>query len=173
MQEGCLLIIREAVAGDADGIADIARRGWTSAYAGILPAEFLARRARQPLETEWYEYISAMPEAHTLLVAVRGDEVTGFLRCGPIDDEHRDANTAEIYGFYVAPEHIGKGVGRGLFSEALARLRSQSYRSVVVWTFTGNKHAERFYARSGFRRDGSVRAESESGAEERRWRADL
>ncbi len=47
------LVIREARLDDAEAIGDISGRGWVAAYAGLLPAGFLASRASAPLGEEW------------------------------------------------------------------------------------------------------------------------
>lgn len=98
----------------------------------------------------------------------------GFIRYGPGEASHAaDEGDGEIYGFYVAPERIGQGLGRRLFAAARERLAALGHRTLVLWTFEGNRRAERFYARAGLVPDGATRPESESGAPERRWRGPL
>ncbi len=148
------LVIREAGLDDAEVIGEISRRGWMAAYAGLLPAGFLADRAAVSPSAEWREYLSAMPGRHGLLVAEEAGRVLGFIRFGPGEHEQSEYGDAEIYGFYVAPERIGEGIGRTLLSAALHRMDEDGYRGVVLWTFTGNARAERFYAHAGFKLDG-------------------
>jgi GNAT superfamily N-acetyltransferase len=139
-----------------------------------VPAEFLNSRAGAGLVEEWHEYLRAMPVSHALLVGEKERRAVGFIRFGPADDARSEpSGDAEIYGFYVAPARIGKGVGRALFTAALDRLRKQGYRRVVLWTFIGNGPAERFYTRAGLKPDGATRIEAETGVGERRWRSDL
>jgi ribosomal protein S18 acetylase RimI-like enzyme len=167
------LVIRQAGLDDVEAISEISRRGWIVDYAGLLPAGFLAGRAAASLTAEWREYLSAVPDRHRLLVAEQAGRVLGFIPFGPGEHERSEDGEAEIYGFYVVPERIGEGIGRACFAAALHRLREEGYRGVMLWTFTGNARAERFYARAGFRLDGAVRAKKETGVEERRWRAEL
>ncbi|HEX9375246.1 MAG TPA: GNAT family N-acetyltransferase [Actinomycetota bacterium] len=167
------LAIREARLDDAPAIADISRRGWAAAYAGLLPRDFLARRASAPLDGEWREYMRSMPDRHVLLVAEETGRVVGFVRFGPAADAKPEpVGDAEIYGLYVAPERTGQGIGGALVAAALGRLRERGYRGAVLWPFTGSR-AEDFYERAGFRFDGMARAEQETGVEERRWRIHL
>ncbi len=166
--------IREARPDDAEAIADVSRRGWLEAYAELLPADFLARRATEPLADAWRAYLRSIPDSHTLLVAEEDGSVVGFIRVGPAAEaDPARGGEAEVYGFYVAPERIGRGIGRLLFDAGLDRLREQSYRTVALWTFAGNARAERFYERAGFEPDGTSRPEEESGVEEHRWRRTL
>jgi GNAT superfamily N-acetyltransferase len=77
-----------------------------------------------------------MPVSHAPLVGEQERRAVGFIRFGPADDAGSESSgDAEIYGFYVAPARIGKGVGRALFAAALDRLRKLGYRRVVLWTF--------------------------------------
>jgi GNAT superfamily N-acetyltransferase len=115
----------------------------------------------------------ATPHANCLPPGTAGNAAGGTNRTNLDFDGALEDGDAEIYGSYVVPERIGEGIGRALFAAALHRLREEGYRGVMLWTFTGNARAERFYARAGFRLDGAVRAEKETGVEERRWRAEL
>ena len=47
---------------------------------------------------------------------------------------------------YVAPEHVGRGVGSALLEHALATLRAP----VRLYTFQANERARRFYEARGF-----------------------
>ncbi len=167
------MVIREANVGDAEAVAEISRRGWATAYADLLPGSFLARHFDAPLAEEWRQYLQSMPAKHTLLVAEHAGDVVGFIRFGPCEETPEAESEAEIYGFYVMPQRIGEGIGRSLLAAAVGSLRQQAYVSVVLWTFSGNGRAERFYERSGFRLDGATRPEEDSGVEETRWRAQL
>lgn len=164
-------LLRDARPDDAAAIASIGRRGWTNAYRGLLSASFLERRAATDLEAEWRAYLATVPAGHGLLVAEVDGAVAGFVRFGPAEDSDAAGEGAgEIYGLYVAPERIGRGLGRRLFTAARERLEAMGHRNLVLWSFEGNRRAERFYARAGLVLDGARRSECESGAPERRWR---
>jgi GNAT superfamily N-acetyltransferase len=168
------VVIRRAGPADAEAIGEISGRGWAAAYEDLLPADHLARRASSPLSEDWRHYLDAVPGGDVILVAELADRVVGFIRFGSAADQPSEAfDVAEIFGFYVAPERTGQGIGRELFGAALSRLRDRRCRGVVLWTFTGNARAERFYGRAGFKLDGATRPEEETGVEERRWRAEL
>ncbi|MEJ2290554.1 MAG: GNAT family N-acetyltransferase [Deinococcales bacterium] len=168
------LLIRDAGPRDAAAIASIARRGWSTGYRGLLEASFLDRRAASDQETEWRSYLADRPDDHGILVADSDGTVVGFVRFGPtVDSDRAREADGEVYGFYVAPERTGEGLGRRLFAAARERLAAMGHRHLVLWTFEGNRAAERFYARAGLAPDGARRAESESGAPERRWRGSV
>jgi GNAT superfamily N-acetyltransferase len=53
---------------------------------------------------------------------------------------------AELEGLWVRPAHMGHGVGRALFREAVAGARAQGAVSLVI---ASDPHAEPFYRRQG------------------------
>jgi ribosomal protein S18 acetylase RimI-like enzyme len=56
---------------------------------------------------------------------------------------------------YVDPRRWRIGVGRALLSDALERLRRQSYERVTLWVFESNLPARNFYDTFGFEPDGA------------------
>jgi GNAT superfamily N-acetyltransferase len=58
----------------------------------------------------------------------------------------RTDGTNWITQLFVAPEHVGRGIGASLLSHAIATLR----RPVRLWCFQRNTRARRFYERRGF-----------------------
>jgi GNAT superfamily N-acetyltransferase len=63
------------------------------------------------------------------------------------------AADCELEHFWVAPTHIGSGVGRRLFADAVARCRAIG--APRLW-ITADPNAEGFYTRMGARRIGAV-----------------
>ncbi|MGB3777021.1 MAG: GNAT family N-acetyltransferase [Tunicatimonas sp.] len=55
--------------------------------------------------------------------------------------------TVELSNLFVAPTHIGKGVGRTLLHNFLERVATEGFRRI---TLNADPNAEGFYARHGF-----------------------
>jgi GNAT superfamily N-acetyltransferase len=72
----------------------------------------------------------------------------------------QDDGMGWITQLYVAPAHVGRGVGTLLISHALASLP----RPLRLWCFQRNTRARRFYERRGFE---AIRFTDGSGNEER------
>lgn len=89
------------------------------------------------------------------LVAEDADGILGFIACDRIA-----ADRAEISHLFVAPEAIGRGVGRALIDAAVAKLEAQG---VLVLQTASDPHAEAFYHRAGFRTVGCQPSESIPG----------
>lgn len=75
---------------------------------------------------------------------------------GPLTAAGLAGETGEVYAIYLAPAAWSTGTGRALMDAALAGLRADGYRRVVLWVLTGNARARRFYHKAGFAPDGAT-----------------
>lgn len=121
---------------------------WKVAYRGLLPDALLDGLEVRPARVAEWERSFDAGESE-LLVAVAGAEVVGFSGAGPCRDEDRP-EARELYGLYVAEALWGTGTGHAL-------LAGQEPLD-VVWVLEGNSRAIGFYARHGFRPDGTTKA---------------
>ena len=76
-----------------------------------------------------------IPEQETW-VAVDGGLVVAILALEP----------GWLNQLYVAPDHLGQGIGRRLLDLA----KERQPRGLTLWTFQANDRARRFYERNGF-----------------------
>jgi RimJ/RimL family protein N-acetyltransferase len=145
--------IRPATARDAADIGESHAEAWKVAYRDLFPDGFLfdaveARRRR------WRDKWPDMEDDSFILVAEGDGRVVGFVHCGWCAD---DPTMQEVFGFYVHPDHWGRGVAAPLISEALNRLARRSAGRVVLWTHPGAARAQRFYTRTGWVPSGLTR----------------
>jgi ribosomal protein S18 acetylase RimI-like enzyme len=89
------------------------------------------------------DFIAGFP----VFCAVVGAEIVGFYALSG------DGPTREVEHFWVAPEHIGRGIGTRLFDHLLLTLREARVATVRI---ASDPHAEGFYRRMGARRVGEV-----------------
>jgi GNAT superfamily N-acetyltransferase len=143
--------IRPLTDADIDAVARIHVRSWQAAYAGIVPADYLASLDPAVL-AERRRRRSRTPGTHTL-VAELDRRVIGFATFGPDRDDPR---TGELYAIYVDPESWGAGAGRRLIEAAQGVLTEAGFPGMRLWVFTANDRARRFYERAGLRPDGET-----------------
>jgi len=91
----------------------------------------------------------------------------------PSRDEDAGERTAEIIATYVDPPRWGAGLGRSLMEKVAARLVDGSWDDVTLWIFMRNAHGRAFYARCGFRLDGTRGVHEASGVTTTRMRLAL
>ena len=70
---------------------------------------------------------------------------------GLVRDRHRKrAHIATLWGFWVAPEHRGTGLGAELLGAAIAHARSIAIASIHLSVSSAAPEARRLYERAGF-----------------------
>lgn len=149
--------LRPAVSDDPDALGVLHVVSWRWAYAGLLPADYLA--GLDPAQrSAWWRTVLAEPWPGAVLVAERAGEIIGFVTVGPCDpDEAGDpdgSGIAMLYAIYLHPDCAGLGIGHLLHEAGLAVLRDQGYTEAVLWVLRTNRRAIEFYERHGWSPDG-------------------
>lgn len=143
--------IRPATLEDAPAIARIQVSTWQEAYRGIVADEHLRNLSVEARQSMWQASI-AKGEPRVLVAHDTG-EMVGWIAFDRCRDEGAPAETAEVWAVYVSPTSWRKGIGRGLFRQALEELRSRGFTSVSLWVLKKNESARRFYESGGFSLD--------------------
>lgn len=159
------VMLRDAMVSDADAIGVVHAEAWKVAYRDLFEAGWLDRFVAKR-RAQWASRFR-MPEftRTTLLLAVRGDQVSGFAFFGPhglmsavqapVSTGHE--GDGEIYGFYAHPSVWGTGIAGTLMDGTWDRLMDNGYPRVRLWTLAGANRARRFYGRFGFEETGATR----------------
>jgi GNAT superfamily N-acetyltransferase len=143
------IAVRRATPDDASDIAEIGVEGWRAAYAGLMPAEFLAGLNVAAREVAWRVRLEAGDDDRApSWLAVAGDRVVGFVVGGPPrdDDLAADPSAAEIYGLYVRPAEWRRGAGRVLLNTAVEEWRRRGTVTLALWVLEANLAGRAFYA---------------------------
>ncbi|MET7997928.1 GNAT family N-acetyltransferase [Amycolatopsis sp. NPDC005232] len=157
---GSAVTIRPAVVADAPGIVRVHVGSWQAAYAGLLPADFLAGLSASRREAFWAESLTAPAPRHTVLVAETPDgTIAGFAASSPSRDEDATPDTGELASIYLLPEFWSQGYGRALHAHALTTLATD-FPTATLWVLAGNTRARTFYERTGWTPDGRTKVES-------------
>ena len=144
--------IRAAVPGDAAAIAEVYVETWRAAYAGILPADALARMSVASQIRQWRSLLSAGDAALVVTdpdggPGDGGSGIVGFGGYGP-NRERNLPYSGEVYTLYVAPDHQNKGLGRRLLRAMFDELRGDGHDSAIIWVLARNP-SRFFYERQG------------------------
>ncbi|MFC7876747.1 GNAT family N-acetyltransferase [Isoptericola sp. NPDC057391] len=126
--------LRPATAGDADAVARIWREGWADAHLGHVPDALAAARTPASFRER------ALERAADTTVAVRGDDVVGFVMVA--EDE--------VDQLYVDRAARGGDVGGALLRRAEQDVRAAGHPRAWLAVATGNAPGRRFYARQGW-----------------------
>ncbi len=138
--------VRDATAGDADRIAEIARLSWTETYRDIFEAayivDFLAR-AYVPADLAAGAENAATAADHHFIVAERDGRVVAFAQYGT------GPRGPELFRMYADPAQYGSGVGHAMLTELERRIEG-TVESYVLDVHAQNARGRAFYDRHGF-----------------------
>jgi len=147
--------IRPATVDDVDAFLTMKVDAWRWAYAGILPDEHLAALTIEAQSAAWRTRFAAPePADRWVFVAVDDDRVVGVAGAEPSRDEDATTATGELAMFYLAPDHVGRGLGRALHDRSLDALRQASYARATLWVLEANARGRGFYEHLGWEPDG-------------------
>lgn len=147
--------IRRATTSDAPEIARVHIASWQEAYAGIVPAEYLADLDLESRTEHWTDQLSGEGSETTVWIAEVDGAVHGFAAIGPSRDEDAERRDLEIYATYLDPDYWGRGVARELMRTILAEVPEDA--RLTLWVPAEAGRARHFYRRHGFSPDGTER----------------
>lgn len=139
--------IRFAVSADAPALAKIQVSSYRTAYAGLLPQDYLDHFTLEEEEQDWYTLLSK-PMTDLLMVAEEaGGAVIGYClgRPGPTGQDGYDG---ELVALHVLPSDQRHGAGRALIAAMTRALEAAGCTAVLLWTLEGNR-ARGFYEHLG------------------------
>ena len=143
------MTIREAVPGDAAGIARVHVESWRTTYPGIMPQAHLDALSYTDRERTWAEILTNNGPGRSLtsVAATDAGEIVGFVSGGREKTGDPDFG-GEIYGLYLLQSHQGKGLGRRLVQAFARRLSQEGYTTLLIWVNAQNP-ARHFYEALG------------------------
>lgn len=160
------MTLRKATPDDARRLAEVHVASWRAAYRGLMPDSLLDGLSVERRAERWLALLATPdPPGAETWVADEGGALRGFVSVGPSRDPDAPASEAEVYAIYLAPEAMGRGVGRALFEHARTLARERGYGSLTLWVLDANARARRFYERAGLGDDGGRKVDTLQGAE--------
>jgi ribosomal protein S18 acetylase RimI-like enzyme len=146
--------VRPATAADAERIAQVHVESWRTAYRGLVPQAILDGLSIERRSEFWSRRLLEPGESRTWL-GEQGDEIVGFVATGRPSDPELQADVAEVESIYLLAESRGLGLGRLLLATATRDLVERGFASAILWVFTANDRARRFYEAAGWQPDGT------------------
>jgi ribosomal protein S18 acetylase RimI-like enzyme len=148
--------MRTASAADAEAITGVHLASLRAAYGELFPSDELARIDTRERVGRWREHLAGA--ASIILLAEEDGRLFGFADFGVCrDPDLPPGAVGEVMSVYVRPDAWGRGFGRALMREALARLAAGGLAETVLWVVEANRRAVGFYERLGFVSDGAFR----------------
>jgi GNAT superfamily N-acetyltransferase len=143
--------VRPALPEDAVRMGEVHVAVWREAYAGLMPAQFLAGLDPAVSAARFAERLAAPEPGRVVLVGTADDRVVGIASGGRSRDDPPEP-PAEVYAVNVLAAHHGTGLGARLFEAVLDAVAGDA--PVSLWVAAQNARARSFYRRYGFTPDG-------------------
>ncbi|MGW2744229.1 N-acetyltransferase family protein [Streptomyces sp. NPDC001450] len=134
------LVIRTALAAEAEAVADLMVRARSTYYPDGLP----------DTDVDWpdrWRQAIARPDGH-VLCAVRDTRLVGIASFRI--PEGSPAETVKLFQFHVDPDRWREGIGTALHAACLEQWRADGVRTAVLDVHVDNHRAQAFYARQGW-----------------------
>jgi phosphinothricin acetyltransferase len=125
-------------------------------YAPHVEAGPVSFEERPPDAAELATRIARTAATHPWLVAERGGEVVGYAYACPHRQRPAYRWSVDV-SVYVATDHVGQGIGRGLYGELFERLRRQRFRMACAGVTLPNEASVALHESLGFTRVGTMR----------------
>ncbi len=143
-------MIRPLVESDFDAVIHLVNRNWTDVYAGYVNQDLLN-------DTGCYERGQQLREEfinHRLSEYVweESGQILGLLSMGATADADK-AGDFEVWRIYISTEAQGKGIGGRLLTFAEQIARANGYAEIILWAFSKNTRAIKFYQKYGYQVD--------------------
>ncbi|MCR1786034.1 GNAT family N-acetyltransferase [Nocardioides carbamazepini] len=151
------VVVRAAHDADLDAVAAIYAREVRDGHATF--------DTDPPPRATWERKLASTHPGDHFLVAVAGEDVLGFAYSGPFRDRGAYDRTREVT-VYLDHAATGRGVGRLLYDDLLARLRTAGVRTALACIALPNDASDGLHRACGFERQGVLR---EVGRKFDRW----
>ena len=143
-----MICIRRARAADAEAIGAVHVATWRTAYAGVLPDDYLADLSPLRHAAGYEQAITDRRHGHAVFVAVasgadapadaagEGGTIIGFASGGRA---RRDwLAQGEVETLYLLDDYRDRGIGRRLMRAMAAHLAAVGCRSAMLWVLQDN-----------------------------------
>ncbi|TNM48175.1 N-acetyltransferase family protein [Nocardioides albidus] len=151
------LVVRSAADADLDAVAAIYAREVREGHATF--------DTEPPPRARWEDKLASRHPGDHFLVADAGGTVLGFAYSGPYRERGAYDRTREVT-VYLDPAATGRGVGRLLYADLLARMEAGGMRTALACIALPNDASEGLHRACGFERQGVLR---EVGRKFDRW----
>lgn len=151
--------VHVAQSGEAEELGLVHVTVWRQAYAGLMPAAYLAGLDPVAFADRWRARLEDPSWPSRTWVARDDEGICGIVTAGP----GRDADCPTVEELY-AVNMLERAHGTGIADALLARAIGD--RPSYLWVLEGNARARAFYRRHGFADEGGRKPEPATGVVE-------
>jgi len=148
------ITIRLAIPADAPDMAEVCKRSWEAAYAGIIPDDYI--REKNAGRPALFARIIT-DENNTQHVIQADGKTVGIMGIDSPRDKDLGSEVYELQSIYLHPDCYRQGIGAQAMEFVSSVARNLGKTAITVWLLADNLNARAFYEKCGFTADGSSR----------------
>lgn len=143
--------IRRALPEDAPALAELAARTFHDTFAADSRPEDMALHAAESYGVTQQHREIVNPDIQTLLLEIDGT-LSGFaqLRSGVTPESVAGPAALELWRFYIARAHHGRGAAQLLMTSVIEEVERRGGRTLWLGVWERNDRAQAFYRKCGF-----------------------
>lgn len=148
-------LIRKVHTGDEAALAYVQTESWKAAFQHILLEDTLKRCTEINRATAMYKRLLDENIGNGYIL-----EIDGNPHCIAYWDKTRDSDMpgyAELICIHSLQGNWGKGYGTKMMETVLSDIKEAGYGKVMLWVFTDNDRARKFYEARGFVTYGKIK----------------
>lgn len=148
-------LIRKVKQGDEKFLAYIQTESWKAAFGDILSPDVLKKATDLTRATAMYQWLLEEKQGNGYIL-----EVDGTPHCIAYWDKARDNDMpdyAELICIHSLQNKWRKGYGTKMMEKVLEDVKAAGYHKIMLWVFTENTRARKFYESCGFVTYGKVK----------------
>lgn len=143
-----MVLIRKVRPGDEKSLAFVQTESWKAAFVNILSSNILERYTDLNKSQEMYRSLIERNIGNGYIL-----EIDGNAHCIAWWDKARDddfSSYAELICIHSLKDKWGQGYGKKMMDRLLDDISNQGYERVMLWVFSENLRARKFYKSFGF-----------------------
>ena len=150
------VLIRKAIAEDAEQYIRLKNLVWRNAYKDIFPEEvFLEMESKFAEKVEKFPSVFVNDNTKITCVAVSDGEIVGLMH-GALKSKYdyfAENGFADLIALYIKPEYQHNGIGQKLKDEFEKWARQNGAKKFVIGVLKDNKKARKAYEKWGGKLD--------------------
>lgn len=163
--------LRLATPSDCSAVAHIQVDSYRTAYASLMPADYLAAFTYEEQEQDWRDLLARGRAGEYLIVAEAAPgDIRGYAlvrQMPPAEDGAPPRFDCELVALHVRPGLHRQGTGRALVADSARRMHALGCRSLGLWVLDGNPACHFYEHMGGVRRGEQFFEVDDAGATRR------
>ncbi|MHB1483752.1 MAG: GNAT family N-acetyltransferase [Saccharofermentanales bacterium] len=147
--------IRAADFDDCLILGMIKSESWKAAYTDVIPLQILNGLSAGKCGEKFHDFF--VKKAGDIFLLYQNNCAAGYISQVDCNDKFMNVPSVEIQDINVLPSCVRNGLGKRLLDHSIDEYAKKGYKRISLWIFEDNFNGRRFFEKSGFSHDGSIK----------------